>query len=191
MGWSSCVIAGWDPGGSFDRSLGRLRIRRVAGEGIAVGCRNLHRIAAVVDAVAQNSWLLQVLGGRSRKSRVAVLGDHADTADRPGRLCRGKTVHGRDLGRYRRKVVGKMVEERAGSPAEANDHILAGRETNIGRIEEVAIHTGEVAGCTKTFDLGNIPGWRLGCSHSCCLQRYCLGVDIGSCLLDGVESTLV
>ena len=185
-------MAGWDPGGSFDRSLGQVRIRRLAGEGTVVGCRNLRHIAAVAaDVVAQNSCLPQDLRGCSRKSRIAVLGGHADTVDRPGRLCRGKTVHGHDLGRCRRKVAGKMVEEKAGSLAEANDHILAGWETNIGRIEEVAIHTGEVAGCTKAFVLGNSPGWRLGCSHNCCLQRYCLGVDIGSCLLDRVESTLV
>ena len=182
-------MAGWDPGGSSDRSLGRLRIRRVAGEGIAVGCRNFRRIAAV--AVAQNSCLLQDRGCCSRRSRIAVLGGHADTVDRPGRLCRGKTVHGHDLGRCRRKVAGKMVEEKAGSLAEANDRILAGREKNIGHTEEVAIHTGEVAGYTKAFVLGSSPGWHLGCSHSCCLQRYCLGVDIGSCLLDRVESTLV
>ena len=188
MGWSSCVIAGWYPGGSFDRSLGGLRIRRVAGEGIAVGCRNLRRIAG---AVVVGDFRPRDLGSRSRRSRIAVLGGHADTVDRPGHLCRGKTVRGHDLGRCRRKVAGKMVEEKAGSLAEANDHILAGQEKNIGHIEEVAIHTGEVAGCTKTFDLGNIPGWRLGCSHSCCLQRYCLGVDIGSCLLDCVESTLM
>jgi hypothetical protein len=84
-----------------------------------------------------------------------------------------------------------MVEESAGSLAEANDHILAGQEKNIGHIEEVAIHTGEVAGYTKAFVLGSSPGWHLGCSHSCCLQRYCLGVDIGSCLLDSGEFTLV
>lgn len=184
--------AGWDPGGSFGRSLGRLRIRRSAGEGIVAGCRNLRHIAAVAaDVVAQNSCLPQDLRGCSRKSRIAVLGGHADTVDRPGRLCRGKTAHGHDLGRCRRKVAGKMVEEKAGSLAEANDRILAGREKNIGHTEEVAIHTGEVAGCTKAFVLGNSPGWRLGCSHSCCLQRYCLGVDIGSCLLDCVESTLM
>lgn len=184
--------AGWDPGGSFDRSLGRLRIRRLAGEDIAVGCRNLRRTAAVAaDVVAQNSCLLQDLGGCSQRCRIAVPGGHADTADRPGRLCRGKTVHGRDLGRCRRKVAGTMVEEKAGSLAEANDRILAGREKNIGHTEEVAIHTGEVAGYTKAFVLGNSPGWRLGCSHSCCLQRYCLGVDIGSCFLDCVESTLM
>lgn len=185
-------MADWAPGGSSDRSLGRLRIRRVAGEDIAVGCRNFRRIAAVAAGVAaQNSYLLQDLGGCSRRSRIAVLGGHADTADRPGRLCRGKTVRDHDLGRCRRKVAGKMVEESAGSLAEANDYVLAGREKDIGHIEEVAIHTEEVAGCKKAFVLGNSPGWRLGCSHSCCLQMYCLGVDIGSSLLDSVESTLV
>lgn len=182
------MTARWDPGGSFDRSLGQLRIRRLAGQGIVVGCRNLRRIAG---AVAVGGFRPRDLGSRSRWSHIAALGDHADTVDRPGHLCRGKTVRGHDLGRCRRKVAGKMVEEKAGSLAEANDHILAGREKNIGHIEVVAIHTGEVAGYTKAFVLGSSPGWRLGCSHSCCLQRCCLGVDIGSFLLDSGEVTLV
>lgn len=139
-------MAGWDPGGSSDRSLGRLRIRRVAGEGIAVGCRNFRRIAAV--AVAQNSCLLQDRGCCSRRSRIAVLGGHADTVDRPGRLCRGKTVRGRDLGHCCRKAAGRMVEESAGSLAEANDHILAGQEKSIGRVEELAVRTEVVVGHT-------------------------------------------
>lgn len=112
-----------------------------------------------------------------------MLGGHADTVDRPGHLCRGKIVRGHDLGHCRRKVAGKMVEEKAGSLAEANDHILAGREKNIGHIEEVAIHTEEVAGCTKAFVLGSSPGWRLDRSHSCCLQKSCLEVGTVSCLL--------
>ena len=178
------MVAGWDLGGSFDRSLGQVRIRRLAGEGTVVGCRNRRRIAA---AVAVGNCCLKDLDGCSQRSRIAAPGGHADTVDRPGRLCRGKTVHGHDLGRCRKKVAGKMVEEKADSMAEANDHILAGREKNIGRIEEVAIHTEEAAGCTKAFVLGNNPGWRLGCSHSCSLQRYRLGVDIGSYLLDSAE----
>ena len=183
-------MAGWDRGGSFDRSLGQSRIHRLAGEGTAVGCRDLRRIAAGV--VAAGSCFQKEPADCSRKSRIAVQDGHVDTADRPGRLCRGKTVRGHDLGRCHRKVSGKMVEEKPGSLTEASDHILAGREKNIGHIEEVAIHTGDIAGCPTAFVLGNSPGWRLGCGHSCCLQRYCLGMDIGSCSLDSIdESTSV
>lgn len=184
-------MAGWDLGGSSGRSLDHLRIRKLAGEGTAVGFRNLHRIAAVaVGVVAVGSCFLQGLGGCSRKSRTAAPGDRVNTADRLGRSNRGKTVRGHDLGRRRRKAAGKMVEVNAGRLVEANDHIPAGREKNIGRVEELAVHIEGPADYTKAFVLvGSSPGWRLDCSHSCCLQRYCLGVDIVSCLLYSFEDT--
>lgn len=182
--WSSCVVAGWDPGGNFDRSLDHLRIHNSAGEGTAVGYRNHCHIAAAVDVVAVDSCFQQDLGGCNRKSRTAAPGDRVDTVDRPGRWNRGKTVRSHDLGRYRRKVAGKMVEVKAGSLVEANGHIPAGREKNIGRVEEPVVHIEEAAVHTRAFVLvGSSPGWRLDCSHSCCLQRCYLGVDIVSSLL--------
>jgi hypothetical protein len=103
--------------------------------------------------------------------------------DRPGRWNRDKTVRGHDLGHCRRKVAGDLVEETAGNLAEANDYILAGQEKNIGRIEEVAVHTEVPAGRRKALVLDSSPNWHRDCSHNCYLQRYCLVVDIGSCLL--------
>ena len=181
-------MAGWDLAGSFDRSLDRLRIRNLAGQGTAVGYRNLHRNSADC-VVAVGSCFLQDLVGYSRSQ--IVLGGRADTVDRPGHWNRGKTVRGHGLDRCRRKVAGKMVEVMAGNLAEANYHILANREKNTGRIEEVAVHVEVPAVHTKAPVLGSSPDWRLGCSHSCCLQRNCLGVDTGSCLLFSVEDTSV
>jgi len=181
-------VAGWDPGDSFDRSLDHLRIRNLAGQGTAVGCRNLHR---TVGVVAEGSCFLRDLGGCSR-SQIAVLGGRSDTVDRPGHWNRGKTVRGHGLDRCRKKVAGKMVEVTAGSLAEANDHTLAGQEKNTGCVEVVVVHTEAPAVHTKASVLvGSSPDWRLDCSHSCCLQRSCLGVDIVSCLLFGVEDTSV
>jgi hypothetical protein len=71
-----------------------------------------------------------------------------DIADRPGRWNRGKTVRDHDLGRCRTKVAGNLVEEMAGNLAEANDHILAGQEKSIGRVEELAVRTEVVVGHT-------------------------------------------
>lgn len=182
VSWSSCVVAGWDLGGNFDRSLEHLWIRTLAVNSTAVGCHNRRRIVAGVVAVG--SCLQRGLGWCSRRCRTAALGDHVDTVDRPGRWNRGKIVRDHGLARCRRKVAGKMAEETPGNLAEASDHILAGREKNTGRVEEVAVHTGVPAVHTKAPVLDSSPSWRLdNYNHSCCLQRYCLGVDIVSCLL--------
>lgn len=186
VSWSSCVVAGWDPGGSFDRSLEHLWLRRLAVKSTAVGCRNRRHIVAGVVAVG--SCLLRGLGWCSLRSRTAAPGGHEDIVDRPGRWNRGKTVRDHDLGRCRTKVAGKMAEETPGNLAEANGHILAGRKKNNGRVGEVAVHTGVPAVHTKAPVLGSSPSWRLdGYSHSCCLQRYCLEVDIVSYLLFSIE----
>ena len=154
VGWNSYEVAGWDPGGSFGRSLGHSRIRKLAVEGTAVGCHNLRHIVAV--GVAVGSYLLLDPDG-CNQSRIVVLGDHVGIVGRPVRWCRGKTVLVHGLDRCRRRAVNNLAEATAGnlagvtadSLAEATDHTPVGQEKDTGHVEEAAAHTEVVAGHTR------------------------------------------
>jgi hypothetical protein len=168
------VVAGWDPGGSSDRSSGRLEVHNCAVAG------------AAHIALAVSSCLLQDLGGCSQR-RVAELDDHVGIAGRPVRWFHSTTGHGRGFGRCRKQAVDNLVE--------ASGHRTPGAlETNTGHIVAAADHTEVAAGHTevavgriavavgrvKAVAVGSNLGLRLGCSHSCYLQPCGLGVGIGS-----------
>jgi hypothetical protein len=197
VGLNSRVAAGWDPGGSSDRSSGRLKARSCVVADAAVGCRSHCHIA-----VAVSSCLPQGLGGCSQ-SRVAVLDDHVGIVGRPVRWCHSTTGHGRGFGRCRKQAVNNLVEASGhrtladlemstGRIVAAADHIEVAAdhiEVAAGHIEAAVGRIAVAAGRVKAVAADSNLGLQLGCSHSCYLQPCGLGADIGSWWLEGTENS--
>lgn len=171
------MAAGWGPGGSFGRILGRWKERNMVVVGIGAGYCSLRRTVAaaagslVADvAVAdgeEGNCLLADLAGCIRHRHTVEVGGHGDIVGKLVHLIHSRTEVGCDSHRCRTKA--------AGSLAEAAGCSLVGRKTRIGRIEEVL-------DCTKEAVAGSSPDLRSSRSHSCCrLLLIGLGVGIWSC----------
>jgi hypothetical protein len=142
--------------------------------GAAVGCRSRRHIA-----VAVSSCLPQGLDGCSR-SRVAGPDDHVGIAGRPAHWFHSTTGHGRGFDRCRKQAAGNLVEA-------SGCHTLAGLETNTGHtavaVDHIEVAVGRIAVAAdrvKAVAADSNLGLQAGCSHSCYLQPWGLGVGIGS-----------